>query len=152
MEYKPLEEITAVAEVATRPPCVMSRAERIRRWIDVLEADPRRPLHALLEVEYLPADDRLRYRSEASPLTVAFEDPVLRAQGLRSDSFGDALQFFELSERQLHHAFCSCHVGMRLQAADAAIRLRGLLMRERMGQSVGTGLQRIWRTLTRAAD
>lgn len=143
MEYKPIDQVTAVAEVTSQPPRPMTRYERIERWIDLLEADPHRPLHALLEVEYLPAADRLRYRSEASPLTVAFEDPVLRAQGLRSDSFGDALTFFELHERQLHHAFCSCHVGMRLRAIDAAGRLRGLLRRERFGSFVGAGMRRI---------
>jgi hypothetical protein len=150
MEYKPIDQVTAVAQVATAPPRPMSRHERIRRWIDLLDADPYRPLHALLEIEYLPPGDRLKYRHEASPLTVAFEDRILRAQGLRSDSFGDAVAFFEVSERQLHHAFCSCHVGMTLQGGNAAARLRGLLRRERMGSLVGAGLQRIRQAFTSA--
>jgi hypothetical protein len=150
MEYKLLDQVTAVAQVASEPPRPMSREERIKRWIDLLDADPQRTLLALLEVEYLPVGDRLKYRSEASPLTVAYEDPVLRAQGLRSDSFGDALTFFELSERQLHHAFCSCIVGARLTAGNAALRLRGMLRRERMGRFIGTGWQRMRQGAARA--
>lgn len=147
MEYKNLDHVTALAGVSAEPPRPMGRDERIKRWIDLLSADPRRQLVALLEVEYLPAGDRLKYRSEASPLTVAYEDPLLRAQGLRGDTFGDALTFFELSERQLHHAFCSCHVGMRLSSGSAATRLRGMMRRERMGSFFSTGLQRMWRTV-----
>ena len=42
---------------------------------------------------------------------MAFNDPVLRAAGLRDDSYGEAKRFFELTDRQLHWLVCYCHYG-----------------------------------------
>ena len=76
----------------------------------------------------MPTPSEIRaYRVENSPLTVAYEDPVLRAQGLNSDRVGDCVQFFEITDGQMHHAFCYCHVGQTLDANQAARRLRSML-------------------------
>jgi hypothetical protein len=65
-------------------------------------------------------------RADDSPLTVAYADPVLRASGLESDRLGDAMAFFELSERQAHRLLCSCMNGWRIEAGRAAQSVRRL--------------------------
>jgi len=128
MEHKPLAELKAVADVKIGEPAPpLSREQRLERWIEVLDANPSRRLHSLYEIEYLSPQERRDCRSNGSPLTVAYEDPVLRAEGLKSDRVGDCLAFFQITERQVHHAFCSCHVGTRFSGKDAAARLRHLL-------------------------
>jgi hypothetical protein len=59
-------------------------------------------------------------RSDGSPISVAFADPVLRAAGLENDSYGEAKRFFELTDRQLHKIICYCHFGATVNAATAA--------------------------------
>ena len=59
-------------------------------------------------------------RSSGSPLWVAFEDPVLRAEGLTSDTYGEAKRFFELTDRQLHNIVCYCHHGVTMTAETTA--------------------------------
>jgi hypothetical protein len=48
-------------------------------------------------------------RADRSPLTIAYEDPVFRAQGLRTDELGDAIAFFDLSQGEAHYLLCACH-------------------------------------------
>jgi hypothetical protein len=66
-------------------------------------------------------------RGDSSPISVAFEDPVLRATGLESDSYGEAKRFFELSDRQLHEIICYCHFGRTVNAATAARHIRAAI-------------------------
>jgi hypothetical protein len=65
-------------------------------------------------------------REDNSPLTVAFEDPVLRSAGLKDDTFGEAARFFELSDWELHTALCYCHFGPTVRASDVVGRVRSL--------------------------
>ena len=130
MEHKPRIELQAVADLRPaeyRAP--MRREERLARWIEVLEREPRRLLKPLREIEYGRRKERRTIRADNSPLTVAYEDPVLRAEGLASDKLVDALDFFRLSEHEAHTAFCSCHIGSAMDASHAAARLRALLNR-----------------------
>ncbi|TGR74211.1 hypothetical protein EN836_33420, partial [Mesorhizobium sp. M1C.F.Ca.ET.193.01.1.1] len=55
------------------------------------------------------------------------DDPLLRAAGLRSDTYGEAKRFFELSDWQLHDVVCSCHTGATMQASWAAARVRRII-------------------------
>jgi hypothetical protein len=128
MEHKPLAELQAVADVKPIETSIsMSREHRLSRWIGLLKADPERKLRSLHEIEHLTPAARRECRADDSPLSVAYDDPVLRSAGLKSDRIGDCVDFFELSDRQIHHAFCSCHVGIRLSATAAAQRLRRVL-------------------------
>jgi hypothetical protein len=131
MEHKPVFDLQAIADIQpvdTLPP--MGREQRLKRWIALLEADRNRELRSLQQIEHLSKQERQAYRAENSPLTVAYEDPVLRAQGLNSDRVGDCVQFFEITDRQMHNAFCYCHVGRTLDANQAARRLRSMLPRD----------------------
>ncbi|MCP9230053.1 hypothetical protein NKJ72_16695 [Mesorhizobium sp. M0045] len=128
MKHQTLDQLQAVAEVesfAAYP--AMTRNQRIERWAELLEQNPTRCLGALPGTEYMNREARDRSRGAGTPLTVAFEDPVLRAMGLKDDTYGEAKRFFELSDRQLHQIVCHCHVGATMQARWAAARVRGIV-------------------------
>jgi hypothetical protein len=77
-------------------------------WIGLLQSDPERKLRSLDEIEHLSVACRRECRADNSPLTVAYDHPILRSAGLRTDRIGDCTEFFGISDEQLHHAFCSC--------------------------------------------
>jgi hypothetical protein len=103
----------------------MTRQERIARWVEILERDPTRRLNALGEIEYKPPVERALVRADNSPLTVAYDDPVFRAEGLAGDRLGDAMKFFELSDHEAHRALCSCLGGRTMESRAFAQRIRG---------------------------
>lgn len=126
MEHKPVETLRGVAEVHAFNQGFLSRRERLERWAEVLERQPKRRLRSLGEIEFTPEDKRSELRSDESPITVAFEDPVLRAAGLRSDRLGDAVEFFDLSDRAAHRLLCSCMNGWSMEAGSTARKVRRL--------------------------
>jgi hypothetical protein len=124
MEHKQLDQLRSVADIQPYQPAGrMTRPERIKRWIALLNKEPLRRLNALDEIEYMLPSDRPLARADDSPLTVAFNDPVFRREGLESDRLGDAMAFFELSESEAHHAFCSCLGGRTMDSSAFARRL-----------------------------
>ncbi|WP_210484339.1 hypothetical protein [Microvirga antarctica] len=135
MEHKLLDQLRSVADV--QPPQVMTRQERLDRWITLLEQDPTRRLTSLEEIEYRPPAERARVREDNSPLSVAFDDPILRADGLASDRVGDAMSFFGLTEGQVHYAFCSCMSGRSMDASAFAQRLRNAVSNSDVHAAVG---------------
>ena len=152
MEHRPIVELQAIADVTfpeTRGP--MTREKRLERWIGLLQADPERKLRSLHEIEHLSVACRRECRADNSPLTVAYEDSVLRSAGLRSDRVGDCTDFFELSDDQMHHAFCSCHVGVRVSGRDAAQRLRQVIRRDAFRKKMTFALGPVIRRIFRAA-
>ncbi len=127
MKHTPVAEISRVADVHAvplKPP--LTRVERLERWAEALEREPDRVLTSIEEIEWKPEDERRLLRAESSALTVAFEDPVLRAEGLASDTLGDAAAFFRLTDAEAHFALCSCVYGQTMQAGVAARRVRML--------------------------
>ena len=127
MEHKPLSELSHIADLkpTTRKP-VLSKRERLDRWAELLERQPDRLLRTLDEIEWQPKSVRQAMRADNSALTVAFSDPVLRADGLASDRFGDAVAFFQITEHEAHIVLCSCHGGEAMRAEEAARRVRGI--------------------------
>jgi hypothetical protein len=126
MEHKTLDEIRNVADILpswlrARP---LSKSERLERWAEALECEGERRLHTLYEIEYAPPAERAALRADDSPLSVAFNDPRLRAEGLTGDTVGDAIGFFGISERELHNILCFCHHGDTMLAEVAAARVR----------------------------
>jgi hypothetical protein len=126
MQHRTVEQIEGKADVVAAP--VLSRRERLERWADVLEPQPRW-LRAIPEIEYGSPFERDARRADDSPLALAHADPVLRAAGLRGDRIGDAAAFFELPHRQLHYLVCSCHHGRTVEPSAMASRLRALARR-----------------------
>jgi len=125
VKHQTVDQLNAVADVHAEATYLFAtRGQRLERWAQLLEQDPDRRLGALAGTEYTAPDLRDRMRASGSPITVAFEDPVFRAQGLIDDSYGEARRFFELSDWQLHEIVCHCHVGATLPARWAASRVR----------------------------
>jgi hypothetical protein len=130
MEYKSLDEIRGDADVrpgvAQGTTATMSKRQRLERWAGLLDGQQGRWLRSIDGTEFGTRAERESKRADGSPLTVAFQDPVLRAQGLRGDRVGDAIDFFGLSHRELHHLVCYCHYGRSISAAVVADNVRTL--------------------------
>ena len=124
MKYKNLEQIAREADV--HPTAGMTRRERLERWAKALESQPARRLAAIHETEFGSIREREAKRADNSPLTVAFEDPALRAAGLRGDRVGDAVEFFDLSHGELHRLVCYCHQGLTVSPGAVAVRIRAM--------------------------
>ena len=82
---------------------------------------------ALAGTEYQPPAIRDTMRSPGSALSVAAEDPILSAEGLKDDTYGEAKRVFEMSDAQLHGVVCYCHVGAMMPASRAAHQVRGAI-------------------------
>jgi hypothetical protein len=125
MKHQTIEQLQIVAEIdQAYSRQAMSRSERLERWAELLERNPDRRLSTLHQTEYQPVRARGAMRGDGSPISVAFEDPVLRAAGLENDNYGEAKRFFELTDRQLHEIICYCHFGATVSAATAARHIR----------------------------
>lgn len=122
MKYKSLEQIAREADIHAGP--ALSRRQRLERWAKLLEQQPERRLSTIEGTEFGTRRERAAKRADNSPLTVAFEDPVLRAEGLQGDRVGDAIEFFNLSEGELHRLVCYCHYGLMIAPGTVASRLR----------------------------
>ncbi|PRD41978.1 hypothetical protein C5748_19080 [Phyllobacterium phragmitis] len=128
MQHKTLEQMQVIAKAnpdIARP--VMTRTERLERWAELLEKEPGRLLATLPGTEYQPVETRETMRSAGSPISVAFEDAVFRAEGMKDDSYGEAKRFFEITDRQMHEIVCYCHYGATVSAATAARHVRGAI-------------------------
>jgi hypothetical protein len=125
MEHRSLEQLRSLdeANVSQAPPC-LSRNDRLARWAELLEGQPERSLSTFPGTEYQPFAAREQMRRTGSPISVALEDPLLRAEGLVDDTYGEARRFFDLSERQLHQIVCGCSLGETIGAAHAARLVR----------------------------
>ena len=134
MKHQTLEQLQIVAAVDQGYlRHTMSRGERLERWAELLERNPDRRLSTLHQTEYQPVRARGAMRGDGSPISVAFEDPVLRAAGLENDNYGEAKRFFELTDRQLHEIICYCHFGATVTAATAARHIRAVRTRRQPG-------------------
>lgn len=126
MKHQSIAELTHIADVQPTK-TVMSRCDRLERWAELLEREPARRLRSLDGIEYGAESERREAREANSPLSVAFADPVLREEGLKSDRLGDALDFFEMSQNEAHRVLCSCMHGRTMDAGDVARRVRGIM-------------------------
>lgn len=126
MKHQTLEELHAVAEVDAAY-LAMTRNQRLEHWATLLARDPERCLGALPGTEYMKLDVRDKTQCLDSPLSIAYADPILRMQGLKNDTYGEARRFFELSDWQLHAIVCHCHVGATMKAGWVAVRVRAAI-------------------------
>ena len=130
MKHQTFEELNEVAEVEASFPA-MTRAQRLERWAMLLERNPDRCLAAFPGTENMTLDVRDKSQSLGSALSIAFNDPTLRAEGLKSDTYGESKRFFELTDWQLHAIVCHCHVGGTMKAGWAAVQVRSAIDKER---------------------
>ena len=132
MEHKTKDEVRGVANVLPSylQPRPLSKRERLMLWAEALERQGGRCLRTLFEIEYVPRAKRAGLRADDSPLSVAYEDHRLRAEGLTGDTVGDATAFFGISEMELHDILCFCYYGETMSAEMAAARVRFAAVRE----------------------
>jgi hypothetical protein len=129
VELKTLNQMVIAGHASLTLP--LSRDERLNRWAEELERLGGKPLSTLWRTEFTLQHARPLMRADNSPLTVAFNDPMLRAAGLKDDSYGEAKRFFEISDRQLHCLVCSCHHGQFILADTAARCVRKMVSGQR---------------------
>lgn len=128
MRHQTLDQLQTVAEIGSDPPRPsMTREQRLARWVELLEQRNDRSLMALAGTEYQPPAIRDAMCSRGSALTVAADDPILSAEGLKDDTYGEAKRFFDVSDEQLHAIVCYCHVGALMPASRAAQMVRGVI-------------------------
>ena len=142
MKHLPREEFERYDEFLFEVP-KLSRQRRLARWAELLDRYPQRQLSTLEGTEYLSGEALGSLRADNSPISVAFADRQLRDDGLTSDTYGTARQYFCLTDRQLHNVVCSCHFGATTFARTSAWQVR-LAMGHRQTNGV---LGRLWRTL-----
>ena len=124
MKHETLENIRQIADVHPDALVGMSRRQRLLRWAKLLDHEPRRRLKTLLGTEHRSGKELDALRDANTPISVAFDDPLLREEGLENDSYGAAKRFFDVSDRELHDILCYCHFGRTMKAATAASRVR----------------------------
>jgi hypothetical protein len=134
MEHKTLDEIREVADILPTwlSPRPLSKSQRLEIWAEALEREGEKRLNTLFEIECVSPAERAVLRADDSPLTVAFNDPRLRAEGLAGDTVADAVAFFDVSEMELHDILCFCHHGATMAADAAAERVGAAAMRGRL--------------------
>lgn len=144
MERKTLSEVRSIAEILPNPLRFdpMSRRERLERWAETLERQHGRNLRTLFEIEYARPAEREAIRADDSPLSVAFDDAQLRAEGLSGDTIGDAMAFFGLTATELHAILCYCRNGETMAADVAAMRIR--VAASRAGADRSSGIASIY--------
>src|ERR1044072_2041431 len=108
MEHKSLDKLRDVADILpnwmnNHP---LSKSERLKCWAQALDREGCRQLNTLFQVEYAPAEKRTVMRADDSLLTVAYNDPRPRAEGIAGGTIGHPPRFFGISERQLHDIVC----------------------------------------------
>lgn len=135
--------LTSTDGIQIVDPQQLTRDQRLERWASALDKLGDAPLCTLRETEHQHPCERILLRQDNSPLTVAFEEPVLRSAGLEGDTFGEASRFFSLSDQELHHILCYCHFGTTVRASEAAARVRSMKTQAR-SSNVPTWTLGIW--------
>jgi hypothetical protein len=135
MEHRTQDHLRQHAAVFDEDVVVpMTREQRIERWAQLLESEPARQLATIGGTEYRPSAERAAMRAAATPISVAYDDPVLRAEGMKDDTYGEARRFFSLTDHELHRVVCNCHHGTSVKSSVAARIVRSILK-----QQSGTG-------------
>ena len=124
MLHRDLDQIQGITQSAT--PAPLTRKQRLERWAQALDLCEGKRLKALEDVEYIAPSERRLLRHPRSPIAIAFADPVLRADGLKGDSLGDAMDYFALTDRQAHDLLCDCNYHGRMMASEVATNVRDL--------------------------
>jgi hypothetical protein len=118
--------LTSTKGIQVLDPQQLTRSQRLERWAIALERLGDAPLRTLRETEHERYHERMQMREDGSPLTVAFNEPVLRSAGLKDDTFGESARFFNLSDWELHNVLCYCHFGSTVSAREVATRVRSM--------------------------
>ncbi len=86
------------------------RRRRLERLAGLLEST-HEPVKLFTTMECYPRKERLMLRLDRSPLALAYRDEQFRREGLKGDSVGEGMAFFNLSLREAHVLLCDCRYG-----------------------------------------
>jgi hypothetical protein len=129
MHYRTLDEITQVAAIQpSLTPGRTIRRQRLHHLADLLSLYTG-PIQLFRGIEYFPAADRYAARGDFTPLALAYDDVQFRREGLAGDRLGNAMEFFDLTDRQAHRLFCDCHYAYPVDASAIADRIRAVATR-----------------------
>ena len=128
MQHRRIDELRksasiSVAEATSRP--ASRRRERLRRFAAVVERHQGR-VRPFWGVEYAWQAEAAAMRVKDSPLAIAYQDAVLRMDGLLGDRFGDGIEFFQLSRGEAHYLLCGCHYHTGMTPKRVALRARAI--------------------------
>ena len=145
MEHKSVHQLKQVADFDRKQPDhePLSQRDRLLRWAWLLERQQWRSLNTFSGTERCTMEVRNRMRRVDSAISVAFQDPLLRREGLADDTYGTAKAFFGLSDHQLHNIVCDCHYGARMTARYAAWLVRATIPRPPLRSYLGQAWQRL---------
>jgi hypothetical protein len=145
MKHQTFEQLQRAAVVhPDQMPSPMPRRERLERWAELLDREPGRRLSTFPGTEWQGRAARDAIQMPGSPVSIAFRDPIFRAQGLTGETYGDARRFFELTDGQLHRIVCYCHHGETMTARTAARYVRAAISKsssQRSGWFLGAFLE-----------
>ncbi len=127
MQHRSINEVQEVANICAPIRRKMTIVERLERWATLLDETSKPRVNTLRETEYRSRAERDAMRSDNSPISVAFADPLLREEGLQGDTYGDAMRFFELSDRELHQVLCYCEYGSTTHPRNSARAVRSII-------------------------
>lgn len=125
MEQKTLDQLVQIALV-TPVATPLRRRDKLRLWaaqIDEWQSPhyERVYLDGLRSVENSTLSE-LRCRRLPDALAIAAASPKLQAAGLTAATVGEFMDFFDLSQMQLHRIACYCQVDMSCRAVARRIR------------------------------
>jgi hypothetical protein len=98
----------------------MSRTEKLLHWAKAVAHYPR-PILMGTGLEHMRWDQLMGAVLPHSIYDVAAADPTFRAMGLDGRTVGASVEFFELSQNEVHFLTCDCH---------------GTLSNQRMGEYI----------------
>ena len=130
-----MTEVLSKAKLKTleaKHPVVMSKREKLLHWADLIAKSPIGPLYLLDGLENWNRDvlrhprlfgissDHLSW----TPFGIAAADEKFREAGLASNTPAAAMEFFELTQGELHTFACYC--GGVISNSEMAKRVRAL--------------------------
>lgn len=102
----------------------LSRHDKLVRWATIIRATPTAFLiFHRLEYQKLGVLRATTVHPD-SAFAAAFKDPILKDAGLQGSTFGDAMDFFELNQGDLHEFSCDC--GGVISNEKMAKRIEGI--------------------------
>ena len=131
MKAVDIEQMLTTAKPMPVKPAPMTRQQKLTHWARLLRSlPPDETLWIFHKLEYwskptlgVIVRDHTRWQSR-SAFCVAFAHPAFREQGLPNESagrFADIMNFFQLSQEQLHEFSCDC--GGQINTRDMADRI-----------------------------
>jgi hypothetical protein len=113
MKHLDIASILDAVPIKPKAPPKPTRAQKLMHWAHLVNKQ-RRHLALFHNLEYWDRTQLVRKVKEISgpysnAFTVAINDPALQQAGLKTDaSIKDIMDFFELSQAELHEFSCDC--------------------------------------------